>query len=95
MAFIWSLALPAVGTSIYFHSKIIIDKKPSDLESSKMIPMNNEQTKNDQTKFSVKGAVKLLWTHLINSYSDKIIIQWSIWWALAMCGYMQVSSALT
>lgn len=40
--------------------------------------------------FSGKKAVSLLWTHFKDSYTDLTVIQWSVWWALATCGFMQV-----
>lgn len=34
--------------------------------------------------------MRLLWQHFYESYSDPVIVQWSLWWALAMCGFTQV-----
>lgn len=42
--------------------------------------------------FSYKRAFVLLWTHFKTSFSNKLIILWSVWWALATCGMYQVGS---
>jgi len=41
-------------------------------------------------EFSWKRASKLLWKHFVSSYSDIEVVQWSLWWALAVCGALQV-----
>lgn len=41
--------------------------------------------------FSWKRASNLLWKHFVTSYSDRDVLQWSFWWALALCGSLQVS----
>lgn len=40
--------------------------------------------------FSYRRAFTLLWAHFKTSYSNKLIIMWSIWWAFATCGMYQV-----
>ncbi|KFB48653.1 AGAP006349-PA-like protein [Anopheles sinensis] len=40
--------------------------------------------------FSAKRAVRLLWHHLIAAYRQIPVVQWSLWWALAMAGFIQV-----
>lgn len=38
----------------------------------------------------IRNAYALLWKHFIQAYTNYRVIKWSIWWALATCGYMQV-----
>lgn len=40
--------------------------------------------------FSWARASNLLWKHFVTSYSDMEVLQWSLWWALALCGSLQV-----
>ncbi|XP_058130692.1 thiamine transporter 2-like [Anopheles coustani] len=42
--------------------------------------------------FSVrmKEAFVLLWSHFRTSYTNRSVLQWSIWYALAMAGYIQI-----
>lgn len=41
-------------------------------------------------RFSARRAMRLLWTHFCESYSNAEVVQWSLWWALTMCGFTQV-----
>ncbi|XP_053662872.1 folate-like transporter 2 [Anopheles marshallii] len=40
--------------------------------------------------FSASRAVRLLWKHFISAYRQLPVVQWSLWWALAMAGFIQV-----
>lgn len=40
--------------------------------------------------FSWARASNLLWAHFKTSYSNAEVVQWSLWWALALCGSLQV-----
>lgn len=35
-------------------------------------------------------AFRLLWKHFKTSYSNMSVIKWSLWWAMATCGFIQV-----
>ncbi|XP_020710555.2 thiamine transporter 2 isoform X2 [Athalia rosae] len=37
-----------------------------------------------------RNAYHLLWRHFLLAYSDFHVLKWSIWWAFATCGYVQV-----
>lgn len=41
-------------------------------------------------KFSYSRATSLLWQHFLDSYSNPKIVQWSLWWSLAMAGFLMV-----
>ncbi|KAJ6632799.1 Thiamine transporter 2 [Pseudolycoriella hygida] len=92
----FGLALPPVGASLYFYSTV---------DSRKVLAVRNDPKLGNQTelkidntdvelepRFSCHGALQLFWIHFKMSYSNKIVIQWSFWWALAMCGFLQVQS---
>ncbi|XP_052859941.1 folate-like transporter 3 [Anopheles cruzii] len=40
--------------------------------------------------FSASRAVRLLGRHFIAAYRQVPVVQWSLWWALAMAGFIQV-----
>lgn len=42
-------------------------------------------------KFSAAAAFAQLSNQFKTSYSNPVVIKWSIWWAIAMCGYLQVN----
>lgn len=37
-------------------------------------------------------ATTLLWSHFHNAYTNVKVLQWSLWYALGLCGYLQVIS---
>lgn len=72
-----SLLLPGVPRSLYFHAA----------SGGEPAPGGEVQA----PKCSVRNAFRLLWFHLVTSYSNPVVLQWSLWWALATCGQIQVS----
>uniref|UniRef100_A0A182QBU7 Reduced folate carrier n=1 Tax=Anopheles farauti TaxID=69004 RepID=A0A182QBU7_9DIPT len=38
----------------------------------------------------MKNAFLLLWTHFRTSFTNRSVLQWSVWYALAMAGYIQI-----
>ncbi|XP_059613858.1 thiamine transporter 2-like [Phlebotomus argentipes] len=46
----------------------------------------------EKIHFSCQRATALLWQHFIAGYSNRTVFQWSLWWALAMCGFLQVQT---
>lgn len=56
---------------------------------------NSESLDKTEPKFSwirVRSARKLLWNHFTTAYTDKTVLIWSIWWALAMAGFLMIQS---
>jgi len=37
----------------------------------------------------IRNAYVLLWKHFVQAYTNYRVAKWSIWWALATCGYLQ------
>ena len=53
----------------------------------------NSSTKDKiKPKFSWTRARKLLWLHFLQAYSNKTVLVWSVWWSLAMGGFLQIQS---
>lgn len=48
-----------------------------------------------EPKFSAATAFAQLSNQFKTSYSNPVVIKWSIWWAIAMCGYLQVMALST
>ncbi|KAL0113664.1 hypothetical protein PUN28_012656 [Cardiocondyla obscurior] len=105
-ATIWSFALPSVKQSIYFHRTSISDEEQGkgaldyhsrNSSSSQQSPSNDKNIKCCSSARSrmplfhkVKNAYALLWKHFLQAYTNYPVVKWSLWWALATCGYMQV-----
>lgn len=60
------------------------------INGSPKIQMENQQQPVVKGKFSTRRAMRLMWTHFTESYSNLEVVQWSVWWALTTCGFMQV-----
>uniref|UniRef100_A0A182VKL5 Thiamine transporter 1 n=2 Tax=Anopheles merus TaxID=30066 RepID=A0A182VKL5_ANOME len=41
-------------------------------------------------RFRLKEAFVLLWTHFRTSFTNRSVLQWSVWYGLAMAGYIQI-----
>lgn len=92
-----ALALPSVGISIYMWSYDETTTNdnftPPDIANDNIRMKRNSSTVTlTKPKFSWTRARKLLWEHLIQAYSNRTILIWSIWWSLAMGGFLQIQS---
>lgn len=98
MSLACGIALPSVGASLYFYSTADSRKAleaNNGLKSDSQLDVLKVENGNSVSEpiFSCRGAFELLWIQLKSSYSNKVVIQWSFWWALAMCGFLQVKFA--
>lgn len=88
-----AVLLPSVGISLYFYS-VPPESSPeiSESDSTEISQKNNSSPDivKDYPKFSYTRAVDLLWKHFLGSYSNLKVLQWSLWWALAMAGFLMV-----
>jgi solute carrier family 19 (thiamine transporter), member 2/3 len=46
----------------------------------------------EKPKFSWNRARRLLWEHFLQAYSNRTILIWSLFWAFAMGGFLQIQS---
>lgn len=86
LATVWAVFLPGVKTSLYFNRSRLT-------ESSNLVPIaeNGEGTvEKGSTAVAKVGAMTLLWTHFRNSYRKRKVREWSLWYAMGMCGYLQI-----
>lgn len=83
-----SLLLPSVPRSLYFYA-IKTDKLEAQSKPAAILP-ELELEEEQAPKFSLRNAGKLLCFHLVSSYTNPIVLTWSLWWALAVCGQVQV-----
>lgn len=92
----WALLLPSVSGSMYFHVAAAAHLHRDSNEQIKLAYSVNRTDHNICTQDGIdwlkfRRAWRLLWNHFTISYSNPVVIQWSFWWALAMCGFMQVN----
>ena len=91
-----AVLLPSVGVSIYvwsYEADESIDQTASPISRISLNePVVRRNSAELKAKFSWRRARKLLWEHFIQAYSNKTILIWSIWWSLAMAGFLQIQS---
>ncbi|XP_011699881.1 PREDICTED: thiamine transporter 2-like isoform X2 [Wasmannia auropunctata] len=108
IATFWSLFLPSVGHSIYFHSDKCDDISDDEENSNATVQTTNQsqqvlsnsrksRDKSSKTKpgtlfHKIKNAYALLWKHFVLAYTNYRVIKWSAWWALSTCGYLMVAT---
>ena len=99
-ALILSLALPEVEKSMYFHRiesenvnkyKSLSFGLDSNLNLSQNCSKKLEQSETPIVE-KVTLAYKLLWMDFNGAYRNSYILKWSIWWAIATAGNLQVQS---
>lgn len=83
ISLIIAVLLPSVGISLYFYA---VPQSQDDNENTN----ESQKLSNLTPKFSYTKASTLLWKHFLDSYSNPKIVQWSLWWALAMAGFLMV-----
>ncbi|CAD6991683.1 thiamine transporter 1 [Ceratitis capitata] len=87
---LWALALPSVDKSLYFHRKNTI--QPTSAVGSSTMELQEAKTVDQRGSETVasNAAFKLIWSHFYNAYSNLKVVQWSIWYAVSLCGFLQV-----
>lgn len=90
-ATLWAIFLPSVKTSMYFHRAALppilgnaADENFNDDSSSE-----KNSTKSPSFRRKMVSAFVLIWVHFKTSFTNLTVLQWSIWYALAMAGYIQ------
>ncbi|XP_036341088.1 thiamine transporter 1 [Rhagoletis pomonella] len=92
---LWAFILPKVDRSLYFHRKNDLDAagQPSPSVGSSAIDVQDTKSitsRNNQNVATPSEPFKLLWSHVYNAYSNLRVVQWSIWYAVNLCGYLQI-----
>ncbi|XP_053947661.1 thiamine transporter 1-like [Anastrepha ludens] len=92
---LWAFTLPKVDKSLYFHrenyfdnaqSTSVVGSSSTDLQDTKSIKSGISENITPTEPF------KLLWSHFYNAYSNLKVVQWSIWYAVNLAGYLQIIS---
>ncbi|XP_053170417.1 thiamine transporter 1 [Scomber japonicus] len=67
-------------------------------DSESKVPLNNRDVSSEASRTSAAGngssglveVLQMLFTDFLQCYSCRPLLAWSLWWALATCGYFQV-----
>lgn len=82
-ALLWAFVLPKVEKSLYFHHKPAI----STIEHQSV-----ENTETTVVKENHTRPLQLLWSHFRSAYTNPLVLQWSLWYAIGLAGYLQVTT---
>ncbi|XP_033209623.1 thiamine transporter 1 isoform X2 [Belonocnema kinseyi] len=94
----WAFLLPSVNKSVYFHRISNTDVLPlpnnlqADGKSDITYVPNDQSRKTKPILLKLKNAYLLLWKDFLRAYTNIHVAKWSLWWAFATCGYVQVAS---
>uniref|UniRef100_A0A6P4EYK2 Thiamine transporter 2 n=1 Tax=Drosophila rhopaloa TaxID=1041015 RepID=A0A6P4EYK2_DRORH len=98
VALLWAFGLPKVEKSLYFHNKteaIKGDTKPDDGGMEK----GSDQGKPEEIKPKTSSnpsekipAWQLLWSHFRSAYTNTLVVQWSLWYAISLAGFLQITT---
>lgn len=77
VSLVFALALPAVGTSLYFYSA----PKTKEVSINTHAIRSSEDLVdfNEKPKFSLSRALNLMARHLKEAYTNPTVIEWSFW----------------
>jgi len=73
----WALGLPSIKNSLYFHQSSEHTHIREITDVNVSIP---------------KSVCQRLWLDFITAFTNRYVLQWSIWWALGTCFYYQFMS---
>lgn len=94
VALLWALGLPKVEKSLYFHNKTEAIEGVSKPEGGSLEKGSNPSSEPDPkvTSNASTQALELLWAHFRAAYTNSLVIQWSLWYAISLAGFLQIST---
>ncbi|BFF90209.1 thiamine transporter 2 [Drosophila madeirensis] len=92
LALLWSFGLPKVEKSLYFHNQSLDTKsEAATIENGSNKTEETVAKPSPATKPSVQ-ALQLLWSHFHSAYTNPMVLQWSLWYAMILAGFLQIST---
>lgn len=94
-ATIWAFLLPSVDTSLYFHKSTQHQELPTtddDIDSITFSQSSSIENNSATAAGKYKKAFRLFGSHFKSAYTNYNVLIWSVWYSVAMCGYLQIIS---
>ncbi|XP_037732185.1 thiamine transporter 2 [Drosophila subpulchrella] len=97
-ALLWAFSLPKVEKSVYFHNRTEaiqvagksdgggLEKGSGDTDGKETEP------KTVPSPSKKVPAWQLLWSHFRSAYTNHLVIQWSLWYAISLSGFLQITT---
>ncbi|XP_034112713.1 thiamine transporter 1 [Drosophila albomicans] len=98
LAMLWAFSLPKVDKSLYFHREAYLTEATPTIARPKSGEQQESAVTETETEIcqppKIRGqssAGALLWQHFHNAYTNPRVVQWSLWYAIGLAGYLQVT----
>ncbi|KAH8310077.1 hypothetical protein KR067_001760 [Drosophila pandora] len=94
VALLWAFWLPKVEKSLYFHNKAEAIEGVTKPEGGSLEKGSNPSSEPEPkvTSKASTQALELLWAHFRAAYTNSLVIQWSLWYAISLAGFLQIST---
>ncbi|XP_068156877.1 thiamine transporter 1-like isoform X1 [Drosophila tropicalis] len=95
LALFWAFGLPKVESSLYFHQKPKhrVESGSQSTETAAEVDDTKDTAPQGQDTPQSSGKnVHTLWSHFHNAYTNPIALQWSLWYAVGLAGYLQITN---
>ncbi|EDW84163.2 uncharacterized protein Dwil_GK13289 [Drosophila willistoni] len=98
LALFWAFGLPKVESSLYFHQKPKLRvesttaSQPIETNAAEVEATKGTTAQGQETPQSSGNNVHTLWSHFHNAYTNPIALQWSLWYAVGLAGYLQITN---
>nr|CAD7573188.1 unnamed protein product [Timema californicum] len=102
LATLWAVLLPPAKENIYFQRISQSNEGSSEAKHRVQQQSNVEMVAGTQALSSDMNTMTycqkcskiytLLWKDFVAAFTNWYVVKWSIWWALATCGYLQVTT---
>lgn len=88
---LWAFGLPKVDKSLYFHRAPLRESSTAAPQSNQL-QLEPDRVSQQMSSPQVQSSpMHLLWQHFHNAYTNPRVVQWSLWYAIGLAGYLQVT----
>ncbi|XP_033166005.1 thiamine transporter 2 [Drosophila mauritiana] len=91
-ALLWAFFLPKVEKSLYFHNRSEAIEGGTKVEGSNLEKGSEQPSTEEANQEKKVPAWQLLWFHFRSAYTNALVIQWSLWYAISLAGFLQITT---
>ncbi|EDW42683.1 thiamine transporter 2 [Drosophila sechellia] len=91
-ALLWAFFLPKVEKSLYFHNRSEAIEGGTKAEGGNLEKGSEQPSTEEANQEKKVPAWQLLWFHFRSAYTNALVIQWSLWYAISLAGFLQITT---
>ncbi|XP_043655598.1 thiamine transporter 2 [Drosophila teissieri] len=91
-ALLWAFFLPKVEKSLYFHNRSEAIEGATKSEAGNLEKGSEQASVEEAAPEKKVPAWQLLWFHFRSAYTNPLVIQWSLWYAISLAGFLQITT---